>query len=889
MSALLVFGGLLFLLVFGLALQCSDAAALLVPSAAEHPANCTERERMALLDFKKHITDSSNLLSSWVGQDCCSWDGVHCDNTTGNIIGLALGQQGSEDFYMPLGGEISPSLLQLQHLSYLDLSGNFFSDPNIPSFISQFKELSYLNLSNAGFYGLIPASFGNLSSLHTLDLSHNNLFISEPAHHEWLSHLTSLKHLDMSAVPFGDNSSSSSLFLTLNKLPSINEIRMSNCELEKFPLSLPHLNFSSLSILDLSFNYINFSGISWVFNIKSLQYLDLNFNVHHVTRIPRLGVQSRYIPKIQYSKISIPESLGSLCSLRTLDLSWLNISKKLVELGSIFSGCLKHSLTRLQLRYANLDGDIPDWIGDIKNLKVLDLSTNSLSGSVPLSLARLSFLEELFLVSNQLTGSLPEEIGNLAELVHLDLSHNQMCVIISAQHFTRLKKLETLAMSGNSLVFNVSSNWVPPFLLNELRIRSCSVGPEFPTWLQTQHKLEVLTMSHNRISSTVPDWLWNSTTHNLVDLDLSDNQIQGMIPEFLTFTHMENLDLSSNLFSGPLPDLHMHSPFFSYIDLSNNSFSGHIPRIIVNNTTLFPYFGISISMNKLHGRVPDWLCQVKGLEFIDISKNHLSGELPDCWLDSFTLSNINLAYNNISGSIPDSICHLRGLNSLLLSHNRLSSEFPNSLKNCSQLIVLDLGYNSFIGSIPTWIGECLSSLMVLILKWNAFANHIPQEISHLKNLQILDLSSNNLSGPIPKGLSNLTVMQMLPETTNWLPILLQNSETVFLSFRGREDAYGENRIGYVNYIDFSSNKLLENIPEELTSLYGLQSLNLSGNTLEGEIPDKLGRMKQLQSLDLSRNELSGSIPATLSNLAFLSLFNVSHNNLSGRIPSGRAK
>ncbi|XP_039134796.1 receptor-like protein EIX2 isoform X2 [Dioscorea cayenensis subsp. rotundata] len=613
---------------------------------------------MALLDFKKHIQDPDNKLSSWVmGQDCCSWEGVHCDNLTGNILALEL--RGPDPMscksyylhYLQLRGEISPSLLQLQHLNHLDLSANFFHGEHIPSFISHFKELKYLNLSYSGFHGLIPANFGNLSSLHTLDLSYNDgVYVDDPAHN-WLSHLSSLQHLVVSGVTFRSNSSSSlflalnklpsikemrlsgcrlgsiplfiphlnfsslsildlsynsinfsvpsflvnlkslqyldisynyfinighdyewlsnltslqhldmsgvnlssmsiSLFLTLNKLPFINELHLSECVIEKLPLSIPHLNFSSLSVLDLSDNHINFSGISWLFNIKSLQSLDLRDNLfYHPTFNPFPRVINEFFMTLPPNEISMPESIGSLCSLQTLNLSELNINKRLVELVGVFSGCLKNSLTQLRLSSANLKGDIPNWIWEMKNLKFLDLSYNSLSGSVPSSPAKLSQLEYINLAYNQLSGTISEE------------------------HFTPLEKLETLDISHNSLVFNVSSNWVPPFLLNKLRISSCSVGPEFPTWLQTQHKLNALDLSQNGISSTVPDWFWNLTTHNLIYLDLSNNQIRGMIPEFLTFIHIEHFDLSSNLFSGPLPDLHMHSPTLSGIYLSNNSFS----------------------------------------------------------------------------------------------------------------------------------------------------------------------------------------------------------------------------------------------------------------------------------------------------------------------------
>ncbi|XP_039116733.1 receptor-like protein EIX1 [Dioscorea cayenensis subsp. rotundata] len=849
-----------------LAFHCSHelttlcSAAALVP-IAEHAANCIESERMALLDFKKHIKDPNNTLSSWVGQDCCSWEGVHCDNQTGNINTLELGWRISGQPY--LEGEISASLIHLQHLKHLDLSHNFIGEP-MPSFISQFKELRYLNLSGCFFAGQIPASFGNLSSLHTLDLSYNfGVHADDPAH-QWLSHLTSLQHFDMSYSAISN--SSTTLFLALNKLPSIKEIHLTDCGFQSIPVSFSQLNFSSLTVLDLSYNFINFSGISWMFNLKNLHYLNLGHNrpepdtlsappedrSFRVIVIPAEGSKQTY-------KISIPESIGSLCSLQTLDLSGLYINKTFAELGDAFSGCLMDSLTHLHLASVNLKGDIAGWIWNIKNFKVLDLSDNSISGSLSSSLAKLTQLEYVNLANNQLTG------------------------VISEAHFAQLEKLETLDMSSNSLVFNVNSNWVPPFLLKELKISSCSVGPEFPAWLQTQHKLHVLDMSQAGIADTMPDWFWNLTSRNFVYLDLSNNQIQGIIPKSLDFISMECIDLSSNRFYGPLPTI--PSSKITYINLSNNSFSGSIPRNIVDDSHQF-YLQILLSMNKLNSTLPSSFCQISGLMILDISENHLSGELPDCWFNSVRLTDMNLAGNNISGSIPNSICYIPHLQSLKLSRNKLSGEFPVSLKNCSNLPLLDLSHNNFSGRIPNWVGENLSSLNFLILKSNAFTDHIPQEISQLKNLQILDLSNNNFSGPIPKSLGNLTAMQMTPEKTYWLPVFMGDAQSMLLDLNQREDQYSSSTLSYVKYIDISINNLSGAIPEELANLYGLQSLNLSGNTLEGEIPDKLGRMQQLQSLDLSRNKLSGNIPSTLSNLTFLRLFNVSHNILSGRIPSG---
>jgi len=88
-------------------------------------------------------------------------------------------------------------------------------------------------------------------------------------------------------------------------------------------------------------------------------------------------------------------------------------------------------------------------------------------------------------------------------------------------------------------------------------------------------------------------------------------------------------------------------------------------------------------------------------------------------------------------------------------------------------------------------------------------------------------------------------------------------------------------------IDLSSNGFTGYVPNELSSLKGLRSLNLSRNQISGAIPDDIGALRALESLDLSFNYFSGHIPTTLSDLTFLSSLNMSYNDLSGRIPSGR--
>lgn len=82
----------------------------------------------------------------------------------------------------------------------------------------------------------------------------------------------------------------------------------------------------------------------------------------------------------------------------------------------------KTSTTELNLSNNSIDGALQSQIGQLKNLKVLDLSNNKFTG-VPAEIGQLADLEILNLSNNLLTG-LPNELGNLSKLKLLDLTGN---------------------------------------------------------------------------------------------------------------------------------------------------------------------------------------------------------------------------------------------------------------------------------------------------------------------------------------------------------------------------------------------------------------------------------------------------------------------------------
>lgn len=101
-------------------------------------------------------------------------------------------------------------------------------------------------------------------------------------------------------------------------------------------------------------------------------------------------------------------------------------------------------ITHLILANNNITS-LPDNIGQLSKIRVLDMNNNQLSGPLSPELLKMS-LVDLKANNNKITG-FPVGIGNLQTLRYADLGNNQINTI--PDEFTKLQDLKWISLKGN--------------------------------------------------------------------------------------------------------------------------------------------------------------------------------------------------------------------------------------------------------------------------------------------------------------------------------------------------------------------------------------------------------------------------------------------------------
>ncbi|KAG6531247.1 hypothetical protein ZIOFF_005037 [Zingiber officinale] len=508
----------------------------------------------------------------------CNWKGVNCSSTS-RVAGLDLAGVG-----LSTAAGFFEELCRLDSLLWLDLSNNTFT--SIPeSFFSNCSGLSGLQHLNMSYNGLTRLqNFSSFGSLQILDLSRNKL--------------------------------SGDIDLQLDDLA---ELQSLNLSFNSFDGSIPSLRKANgLRELMLSYNHLAGEIPTEISLHKNLTILDLNWN----------QISGR-----------IPDELGELTKLEILLLSRNQMNGEIPNTLSMIS-----NLYRFAANQNNFSGAIPS--GLTRFVKNLDLSYNQLNGSIPSDFLSSPTLLSLDLTSNRLEGAI--QVGSSPRLFRLRLGQNSLSGAIP-QTIGSLSGLEYLELDGNDLSSQIPLQIGDIKNLTLLNLASNRMEGELPKELGDLRQLVVLQLQSNSFTGMIPEEVFRLT--NLITLNLSQNSLSGAIsPAIANLSELTNLDLHGNEFEGPIPDSIRSLTSLIELELGDNRLSGTIPKMPDSIT-----IALNLSHNLFSGPLPSSLGELTQLEILDLSNNDFIGEVPKSFANMKSLTLLDLSNNNLSGTLPDQL------------------------------------------------------------------------------------------------------------------------------------------------------------------------------------------------------------------------------------------
>lgn len=561
-------------------------------------------------------------------------------------------------------------------------------------------------------------------------------------------------------------------------------------------------------------------------------------------------------------------------------------------------------LRRLDLWDNELFGQIPFELGNLRNLRELILDNNLLTGAIPPSLGDLTKLEILYLNENTLDGPIPVELGNLSNLYYLYLNDNGLTGEVPAE-LVDLKQLSRLFMSQNPGL----SGCVPDELMDiehndfeHIDLQPCDafernvlyelfVATDGDNWTRNDGWLSDAPVGH---------WHGVSTDHNgrVVSLDLMDNGIAGEIPAVLSrLTKLREVRFNGNQIAGCIP-LKLLSVPDNDLDLLGVPECGvHIPDYYLR-MALLDALGKD-SDGQIHAD------ELKALTELNLRPNFirdLEGLQHAENLLSLTLGVSSPAPGPVEEGYPNRISDLSPLSGLtdlvVLNLARTRAVSLSPLAGLTRLEYLDVGFNGVKDLSPVYGLPRLETLIAPGNNINDLSN-----ISAATNLMGLDVSENLVTDVSPlAGLSNLERLNVSHNLIDdWTALKnLASLERLEIKNVGIVEIPPVDGLDKLKHLDIGWNEVADLSP--LSALNGLETLiagpanldDVAGISLPGSLRhlhlaganisdlSPVRGLRELQTLVVPNNRIADlSAISTMGDLEFL---DISFNQVENLTP-----
>lgn len=378
---------------------------------------------------------------------------------------------------------------------------------------------------------------------------------------------------------------------------------------------------------------------------------------------------------------TIPPELGMLTTLRVF-----NISNNLIYGGIPDDVAALPQLEAFDARQNQIKGELPRFAS--LELRVLSLEENRLGGTIPDSLGELNQLRNLNLIGNRFVGPIPSSLTRLENLEYLQLSHNRLHGAVPAS-LGAMPNLQFLYVDNNRLVGEIPSDILSNRGASQLK----------EAWFQK-----------NLFSGTVPAGF--AELESLTELYVDENKLTGYLPPDLCRPEI-NKD-----FYDDYPEFYQiagtdHRDLCQSIACPPNQWGtdGIWPCYECPSNATNPYLG---QYGKHHGEAcfpieqTELLRQVYdrtgGQDWVGGNNWFIEG-YDECDFTGVTCNaeghviRLDLSDMRLTGTIPETLGFFEHLQELDLSHNDLTGFLPSDLR-FAPLSSLDVSGNGLRGIVP---------------------------------------------------------------------------------------------------------------------------------------------------------------------------------------------
>lgn len=458
---------------------------------------------------------------------------------------------------------------------------------------------------------------------------------------------------------------------------------------------------------------------------------------------------------------------------------------------------------RLTLNYLHIDRVNQRSFGNLTNLKVIDLESNSIKYIASDAFSKFVQVEKVLLKRNDLQIIQRELFENNPRIHYLNLSFNRIGVI-QRNAFETLTEIEYIYLDGNPLQQLDGDMFSKNLQLIHLHLSNIQLKRVNEGLFRNLRILFELDLSYNEIVNISENVFQNNS--RLVRLYLNNNRINHLPHKiFHNLKSVDRLHLFTNNISELSEVIFSEMTNLSYCEVNGNELRTLDPNLFAQNKQLFV---LDMSYNKLTRLSQGLFRRNELLRKITLHHNQLREIAREDFEKNKVLADIDMAHNRIR-RIDETAFNIP-LEHLNLEFNQIQDLHPNVFKKVkNHLKILLLNNNNLQRVNDTVFSDGMNKLIILNLGHNQIRDSKFFRHRYFANLTDLYLNNNKLR-EVSSILSKDSADEASKVKGSLQNLFLQHNEIEFDKYG--YSGYNQIDLWELKFLNISNNKIVRFSP-----------------------------------------------------------------------------